>query len=646
MTAAYTIILIITALLTVNIVKSRKNEKKYRETEERLRAIINYAPVILWEMDQDGIYTFCEGKGLEILGSVQNGALGRSLYDIYADNEKILTDGQRALRGETFSSYHKVNRFTFETHYIPLKSNNGNVSGAMGISFDVTESRNVQKEHSLLSKAVEQTAESIIITKKNGLITYINPIFEKISGFTLEEIKDRNFRIFKTNEHDESFYRGMWDTISRGKVWSGHNINRMKNGELREFETTISPIINSAGEIVNFVSVNRDVTLEIAMKNKLRHSQKMEAIGTLAGGIAHDFNNILSPIMGFTELILLEIENDTLIYGNLSKVLKAAERAKELVRQILTFCRGGGKQELKPVCVKPVAEEVLKLLRASLPSTIEIRQNIRSDLNVMSESTQIHQIIMNLCTNAAHAMRKAGGILEIRLEEVELGTDYTDRQIDMKPGYYLRLTVSDTGKGILPDVKERIFEPFFTTKDKGEGTGMGLSVVHGIVKGYGGTITVYSEPGKGSTFNVFLPVINNADSSVNSRERLIMNGNERILFVDDEEYQVDMCKQMLEHLGYNVAVTTSSLKALSLFGKNPDDFDLVMTDMTMPNMTGDILAKKIMSLRPDIPIILCTGYNEQISKEKAKSLGIRGFVMKPVVMKEMAGIVRNLLDGI
>jgi nitrogen-specific signal transduction histidine kinase len=394
-----------------------------------------------------------------------------------------------------------------------------------------------------------------------------------------------------------------------------------------------------------------DVTdLEKAEKEKrkleaqLLRGQKLETIGTLAGGIAHDFNNILATIMGLSEISLCNVEKDTPLYTNLQQVLQAVGRAKDLIKQILTFSRQTA-QERKPVQVKLIVNEALRLLRASLPSTIKIHGDIQSDALVLADPTQIHQILMNLCTNAGHAMREEGGVLEVKLVNVELDADYTVGHLDMKPGASINLTVSDTGCGIPPQVLDRIFDPFFTTKETGEGTGMGLSVVHGIVRAMSGTIAVYSELGQGATFKIYFPVIEKRLEPQVSDVEAVPTGSERILFIDDEPALADIGKQTLEALGYDVTTRTSSIEALELFKTRPDRFDLVITDMTMPNMTGDNLAGELIRIRPEIPVILCTGYSAKVNEQQAIAMGIQAFVWKPVVRREIATTVRKVLDG-
>jgi len=381
------------------------------------------------------------------------------------------------------------------------------------------------------------------------------------------------------------------------------------------------------------------------LEKRLNQAEKMEALGTLAGGIAHDFNNILSVVIGYSEVSMDDVPKGGLLGSNLQQILKAGRRARDLVKQILAFSRQT-EQERRPLEISPVVKETLKLLRASLPATIEIKQDIESCLgSVLTDPTQINQIVMNLCTNAAHAMRQKGGTLHVRVHNVDLDTSFVNRFPDMEPGSYVRLTVTDDGHGMTREVKERIFDPYFTTKATGEGTGLGLAVVHGIIRSHGGMVTVLSEPEKGSTFHVYLPTI---DMDVETEARPNMDtpkGSEKILLIDDEQAVVGISKQILERLGYVVDPWTSSTEALAAFRQKPDDFDLVITDMTMPKITGEELTKELMRIRPDIPVILCTGYSKRITEEKAKAIGIKAFVMKPIHTQVMAETVRHVLDG-
>ena len=403
------------------------------------------------------------------------------------------------------------------------------------------------------------------------------------------------------------------------------------------------------GKTVYFASL-RDITERKEsekergkLEAQLRQSQKMEAIGTLAGGIAHDFNNILSAVIGFSELSLDMVKKGDPLESNLKEILHAGSRAKGLVKQILAFSRQA-EQESKPLQIKLLAKEVLKLLRASLPSTIEIRQHLISDGEVLADPTQIHQVLMNLCTNAGHAMASEGGLLTVSLEDVEPGDTLFVEHPELMSRQYQRLKITDTGPGVDPNIIDRIFDPFFTTKELGVGTGMGLSVVHGIIKNHAGIITVESTPGNGATFSAYFPLIQETVDVPEEKKQSLPTGTERILLVDDELPIIRMGKQTLERLGYEVEIAQDSNEALAIFISAPGRFDLLITDMTMPNMTGVQLAKQILGIRPDFPIILSTGFSGSISDEEIHTLGIRALVMKPILKEEIAYTVRQVLD--
>lgn len=388
------------------------------------------------------------------------------------------------------------------------------------------------------------------------------------------------------------------------------------------------------------------------LSRQLQQSQKMEAIGALAGGIAHDFNNILAIIMGNTDLAILNTKAkcgncNCPVNKNLAHILQASERAKELVRQILTFSR---QQDDDKVVVQlgPVIMEALSFLRASLPQSIEIRTNIAcQDALVLANVTQLHQIIMNLGTNALHAMRETGGILAVEVEPIEIEEfDKKSKKLLLAPGHYLLIKVCDNGCGMEQSVLDKIFDPYFTTKPLGQGTGMGLAVVHGIVKNHEGLITVYSEPGKGTSFIIYLPqLVENPSIQAQNISKKIPMGTERILLVDDEPQVAKMQAELLESLGYTVSYETDPLRALQLLKANPTGYDLIFTDMTMPRMNGAALTQEMLVIRPEIPIILCTGFSELINEAKARSIGAKAFAMKPLVRKSIAEIVRNALNN-
>ncbi len=423
---------------------------------------------------------------------------------------------------------------------------------------------------------------------------------------------------------------------------------RRKDGEKVTVTVTAAPVPGEdmTGDFLAIRGTMRDITEKKKLQRQLEQAQKMEAIGTLAGGIAHGFNNILAVILGYIELSLDEMQGDTPLRRNIERVRIAAERGRELVNQILTFSRRGA-QERKPLRIANIITEALKLLRSSLPSTIEIRQDITAASGIaLANATQVQQVVMNLCTNAAHAMREKGGLLEVGLHEVYLDEASAAAYNGIGPGPYLRLSVSDTGHGIEPEIMKRIFEPYFTTKKHGEGTGMGLAVTHGIVKSHGGDVAVYSEPGRVTTFRVLLPAVEGTvEAGAREKETPPEGKGQHILFVDDEKSLVDVGERLLKKLGYRVTAGNSSLEALELFRAGPGGFDLVITDLTMPNMTGVQLTRELKRIQPDIPIILCTGFSEAITADQIQQLGIRKLLLKPVNILNLAKAIQKVLGN-
>ncbi|MBN2402816.1 MAG: response regulator [Spirochaetes bacterium] len=431
----------------------------------------------------------------------------------------------------------------------------------------------------------------------------------------------------------------------------GFLLNRMNRLLTEEKELSIQLALDRR----ELHSINLQLKNEIIRRNKaeaetkrlefeLRQSQKIEAIGTMAGGIAHDFNNILSAVIGYSQLALYDLSNPEETRQNITEILKAGERARDLVKQILAFSH---KAEITvvPLDLSETVTDAMKMMRALIPANIHLHTRLEKSCTVLSSSTHIHQIIMNLCNNAIHAMSTNGGSLTISLAR-EILNEEMARVLNISTGQYIKLTVRDTGVGMSPKIVARIFDPYYTTRELGSGTGLGLSVVHGIVKSHNGAITCRSMENEGSSFDIYLPEIKKDTKPVASSETMKNHtGTESILYVDDETMLVNVAGKMLESLGYEVVTQTNSLEALNLFSENPGRFDAVITDMTMPDMTGDKLAQKILALRPDIPIIICTGYSEHMSGEKAGSFGFRGFLMKPYNMNQLAYAVRHAIDG-
>jgi len=473
---------------------------------------------------------------------------------------------------------------------------------------------------------VEDLNDVIYRTDQDGIINYISPVIQSLAGYDQSELIGQPFTKIIYKE-DLEFLKNRFEELLSGVI---------KSSEYRL-------IVYDGENVVGVRGVLTDISEEKQLQSQLQQSQKMEAIGTLAGGIAHDFNNILMAIIGYCDLAESKLAEDSEAIDNLNQARNAGNRARRLIQQILAFSRMG-EQERIALSLTPLIKEALKFLRSTLPTSIEIRDYIEADPGIIeADATQINQIMINLCTNAGHAMREEGGTLHVKLIRVEVDRQTALEHHELHTGPHVRLTVTDTGCGMDSETLEHVFDPYFTTKEKGEGTGLGLSVVHGIVNSHGSTITVESEPGKGTTFHVYFPVIEKEEKAQKEDEGPLPTGNERILFVDDEQMILDIGKELLGKLGYDVVAEKSSVEALELFRADPDQFDLVITDMTMPKMTGDKLAGELMKVRPDIPIILCTGFSPKISEEQAKEIGIKAFAMKPLVRRDMANIVRKAL---
>jgi PAS domain S-box-containing protein len=488
---------------------------------------------------------------------------------------------------------------------------------------------------------IEYSNDMIWTLDKVGHFMFFNKQTENITGLKLEDWIGKSFVPLLLEEDlpmiEEIFQRGLEGESSNYEL-------RFKNQDdnILTVSVTTAPILKDE-EVNGLVSFGRDITEEKKLKAQLLLSQKMESIGTLAGGIAHDFNNILFPIIGHTEMLMEDVGEQSPFHSSLNKIYSGSMRAKNLVNQILTFSRQD-KNELKLIKVQPIIKEVLLLIRSTIPAMIKINQDISPDCGVIrADPTQLHQIIMNLTTNAYHAMEETGGELTITLKKIELGK-YDLLTTNMKPGAHACLSVADTGMGMDKNLTKKIFDPFFTTKETGKGTGMGLSVVHGIITGMGGAVQVYSEPGKGTQFNVYFPLEKACVTDQNIEKiNPVVGGVEKILLVDDQDEILIMEKQMLERIGYQVTPYGSSLEALEAFRDSPDKFDLVITDMAMPNLSGDKLAGALKRIRHDIPILICTGFSENMTEEKAAALGIKGFLMKPIVMKDFSKKIREVL---
>jgi len=505
------------------------------------------------------------------------------------------------------------------------------------------------EERLMLATVMDQTSDGVITFDAKGAIQYVNPSFVALCGVPAEESIGVNIHDFECGKRNPIFYRAILSVFNSNKVFSGHFVNKKRDGTEYDMDARIAPVFDNSGKLVRYVITIRDVSESVDLQHQLRQAQKMEALATLSGGIAHDFNNILAIIITNMEMSLEDVEPNSHLHKSMGLVLKAGLRGKSLVKQFLTMSRQDEQPE-KNVKIEEIIGECLLLLRSTLPTTIELRKQINPVGMISADPTQIHQVIINLCTNAGDAMREQGGVLDLTLSEVELNHYDVARYHGLKPGKYVKLIVADTGHGMDREVLERIFDPFYTTKSQGKGTGLGLSTAHGIIKNHRGYIAANSIVNVGTTFVILLPIAVEKESSTTTDIPSVqmVAGKGRILFVDDETDYVTGMQTALERMGYVITAETDSIRMLDIFRNNPDDFDLLITDQTMPHMTGAVLAQNILTIRPDFPIILCSGSSPDadtaVSPEKASNMGIRKVLMKPVGRNELNQAIQQLLN--
>lgn len=543
--------------------------------------------------------------------------------------------------------YNERLKKTFDVRSSPIFDDEGELKWVVQIARDITDNLEHEAERRLLSAAIEQASESVVITDREGVLEYVNPAFTETTGYQRDEAVGQGAGILRSGIHDQSFYQEMWSKLLAGEVWRGRLTNRKKDGSFFREDATISPVVDSHGEITNYIALKRDITREESLERQLHQAMKMEAIGTLAGGIAHDFNNILSAIIGYTHIAKGKLAQDLPVHEDLDQVLAGGDRAADLVKQILTFARQETKEQFRPLRIQYIVKEVLKLLRSSLPATIELKQNVDSSCDaIMADPGQLHQLLMNLCTNAKQAIGLHHGVITITLKQQEVAESYVIGDTGQATtGKYIQLSIQDTGCGMDREVLERIFDPFFTTRAKEHGTGLGLAVVHGIVKKHGGEIFAESEVGKGTTFHVFFSIVERVREPAVAVQGPEFRGSEHIMVVEDEAPVGRVLESILSKLGYSVTLVTDSPEAVSRLRDNPNCCDLILTDMTMPNLTGLELAREALALRPQLPIIMLTGYSEAVDKEKAVKVGIRDFLLKPVRKDKLSAVIREVLDS-
>ena len=642
-----------------DITERKQTEVALEEKAEQIQLLLNSTGEGIFRVALDGNCTFINPMALRTLGyNSDKFFLGKNMHELihYSRNDgspypatecqmcrAYQTDDPVSVDDEVFW---RQDGSSFPVDYTSHPViRDGKTLGAVCTFRDITQRKETEEKVVRLAAIIEQAAEGIILTDLNWTIQYANPAFERITGYSREEIIGQRTTILKSTAHNREFYQNIRETMFHGEVWSGRLINKKKDGTFYEVDATGSPVRDEAGNIINFVGIQHDITNEIRLENQLRQSQKMEAIGTLAGGIAHDFNNILTAILGHSRLMSRKLAKDSPLHRHLENVLAAGNRAADLVKQILTVSRQS-EQELKPVEVDLLIHEVAKLIRSTIPTTITIQQDISilpGQAVVLADETQLHQVLMNLCTNAAHAMRAHGGVLTLALSMLEAGLVLASQYPGLYPGSYVKLEVSDTGHGMNAVTMARIFDPYYTTKAVGEGTGLGLATVQSIIKSLGGQISVTSEPDQGSTFTIFLPLREGLAQTKKTQKEQLPRGTEHVLFVDDEQVLAELGQEILADLGYRVTVATDSSKALELFSERLGEFDLVITDMNMPGISGLDLAKNIISARAGTPIILYTGFCSEGLRKQAEAVGISKVVLKPYDVKSLAKTIHEVI---
>lgn len=635
--------------LEEEIIKHRRTERLLRESEEKYRSINDNIPVGFFRIDADGriieynrfLLNFLKISAAHDISQYN----GEDFYQNPEDRKELI---HRTLQEKAIKGFEcRVKKRDAQIAWVSISTRaveDGNILYIDGVFEDITEKKLREEKLLQFAKVIEQADEEVVITSPKGIIQYVNPSFEQSTGYSSGEVIGRTPSVLKSGLHDQFFYKGLWDTILNNKPWKGTLKNKNKDGRIVLHDTTITPITDSKNNISAFVSIRRDITQQKEIEKQLYQSQKMQAIGTLAGGIAHDFNNILSGIFGYSQIAQINIKNHEKTLGCLSNIVKASQRASELVQQILTFSRKTEYKKL-PLCIYLEINEALKLIRSSIPVNIKIQNQVISRTLISADPTKIHQVVMNLCTNAYHAMEKSGGTLTVSLNDTDMTEPNYLKNKMMPPGKYLELKISDTGCGMDAETMEKAFEPYFTTKKTGQGTGLGLPIVQAIVDEHEGFLDVSSIIGEGTEFSLYFPIVEsrNRKKETDLKQAPDLNGSETIMLVDDEKAIRESYKDFLERHGYEVVVFGDGIDAIEIFKADPNRFDIVITDMTMPKKTGSDLIAVIRSLNKNIPVIICSGFSNLMDETIAGKIGADKYLMKPLHTRDLLTEIRLLL---
>ncbi|MFH1079976.1 MAG: PAS domain S-box protein [Pseudomonadota bacterium] len=614
------------------------------EANSEMRAIFEAIPDLLFRLDGSGMILDCKA-GVKIDFIVEpKKMIGKRIQDVPAkslgDQFRNALDRLRAQKSVVSMEYsltlHGREQF-YEARLAPFLGNQ-----IIVIIRSITERIRAEGERKRLVTAIEQSAEGIYLVGTDWIIQYVNPAFERITGYDKDELVGRHARLLKSGRHDRAFYRNIKETLARGDIWSGRALDRKKDGSLFDVDVTVSPVRNQSGTAINYVAIHRDISHIVKLEKQLSQAQKLEAVGTLAGGIAHDFNNLLMGILGYASLMLLDIDNRHPHYEKLKAIETQAKSGADLTRQLLGVARAG-RYEVKPTNLNELIHKTASLFGRTKK---EIRIHEKYDAspwNVDCDRGQIEQVLLNLFVNAWQAM-PGGGEIYLETRNIDLDESYT-KPFSVVPGRYIKISVTDTGTGMDEKTQARIFDPFFTTKEMGRGTGLGLASAYGIVKGHAGLINVYSERGHGTTFNIYLPASNTTEAICEAEPfRKIIRGHETILLVDDEPLIAAVAGEMLEGLGHQVLAAVSGREAIVIYKANFNKIDLVILDMIMPDMGGGETYLALKSINPGIKAILSSGYSINGEAKTIMDQGVDAFLQKPFNMKDLSRKIRDVLD--